>query len=155
MKNLKNRIITILLASTLLIALVPVIPVKGALVLANLELWNEADPWVLTDTGDYGDQITVNATGGITAGETVRIGWDGLQAWDGESGVLNSSTAKGSGGFEVWFDVPEAVVGNHYIWLKDMETGETVMYPNPFVVIPRIKFSTSSGLYYDKITLSG
>ena len=155
MKNLKNRIITILLVSTLLLALVPVLPANAIVVSTSAGVWN--DDWATPgymDTGDYDDTIIVYGTG-VTAGEEVKIGWDGLQAWDGESGILNSTTAKGSGAFEVWFDVPEAVAGWHYIWFKDMETGDTYMYPKYFTVIPKIKFSPTSGLVDDKITLYG
>ncbi|UCD44842.1 MAG: IPT/TIG domain-containing protein [Candidatus Bathyarchaeota archaeon] len=143
MKNLKKSAITILLIATMLIALNPIIPVHAV----------QID--TITDTtGDYGDTIEITGSG-VTAGEDVKLGWDGLKAWDGEKGILNSSEAEGDGTFEVWFDVPEAVEGDHYLWLKDMETGDTYMYPTPFVVVPRVKFSPSSGLFNDKITLKG
>jgi len=55
--------------------------------------------------------------------------------------------------------VPEATNGTHYIWLKDMETGDTwggITEPtSDFNVHTRIKFNPSSGLYDDKITISG
>jgi hypothetical protein len=149
----KNRIISILLITTMLLALIPIIPVNAIAVSTTDGVYND-DIEDYVDRGDYGDLIIVEGTG-VTAGESVRIGWDGLQAWDGEKGILNSTTAKGSGAFEVWFDVPSAVAGNHYLWLKDMETGDTYMYSNPFVVKPKIKFSPSSGLVDDKITMSG
>ena len=152
MKNLKKRAISILLLATLLSTIIPVLPVKA---IAVTTVWN--DDWPTPgymDTGDYGDTIIIIGTG-VTAGEDVKIGWDGLKAWDGEKGIMNSTEAKGSGNFEIWFDVPEAIEGNHYLWFKDMETGDTFMYSNPFVVIPRIKFDPDSGLVNDKITLYG
>jgi uncharacterized protein YoxC len=143
MKNLKNRILTILLVSTLLIALVPVIPVQAV-----------AIDDISATTGDYGDTIEITGSG-VTAGENVKLGWDGLKAWDGEKGILNTSEAKGAGTFEIWFDVPEAVAGSHYLWLKDMDTGDTYLYTTAFTVVSRIKFSPSSGLEGDKITIYG
>ena len=106
------------------------------------------------DWGDYGDTIVVLGSG-VTAGEDVKVCWDGLKAWDGEKGVMNSSVAKGDGSFEVWFDVPKAVNGLHYIWVKDMDTGDTYMWDMDFNVIARIKMSPSSGLPDEKITLYG
>ena len=129
MKNLKNRIVSIILITTLMLALLPIIPANAAVAVSTTAgVWNfdwEAGEGYM-DTGDYGDTIRVIGTG-VTAGETVKVGWDGLQAWDGEKGLLNSTTAEGSGSFEVWFDVPEALRGNHYLWLKDMVTGTEYM----------------------------
>jgi uncharacterized protein YoxC len=151
MKNLKNKLMTILLIATLLTAIFPVLPVKAAITVDPL--YNDSES-ATQNWGDYGDTIIVTGSG-MTAGEEVRIGWDGLQAWDGEKGIMNSTTAKGSGAFEVWFDVPEAEAGYHYLWLKDMENGDTYLYSPPFKVKPRIKFSPSSGLLDDKITING
>jgi len=156
MSKLSKRAIPILLIITLLTALIPVFPASSQIPFTFDKIWNESAgvAGVEQDWGYYDDELHISGDG-MTAGETVKIGWDGLKTWDGEKGILNSTTAKGSGAWKVWIDVPEADWGDHFIWVKDMETGDTYMYGSPFGVRSKIKFSTSTGLVTDKITLYG
>ena len=107
---------------------------------------------VTPDSGEYGDTIVVTGDG-ITAGKEVRLYWDLVQDWDGEAGLLNTTTAEASGEFEIWFDVPEAVAGTHYVWVEDVEANDFDKVT--FTVIPLIDPSATSGLATDRITVDG
>jgi len=89
--------------------------------------------YVERDWGKYGDTMVVIGSG-ITAGTDLDFGWDGLNAWDGEKGILNSTSGNPDGSFEVWFKVPEALVGEHYLWVRDNDMGETAMWNKTFAV---------------------
>ncbi|RLI19148.1 hypothetical protein DRO49_01085 [Candidatus Bathyarchaeota archaeon] len=109
-------------------------------------------------TGVKGDVVVVKG-GGVTAGVTVELYWDAVKSWDGEKGLLNSTEAKADGTFEVWFTVPEAVNGAHYLWVKDTATGETyggaAVANSLFTVEAVIELSPSSGLPGDEVTITG
>jgi len=107
---------------------------------------------VTPGTGQKGDTIVVMGSG-VTAGKTVNLYWDYVQAWDGEAGLLNTTKAKPSGDYEVWFDVPEAVNGDHYVWVEDSQTLSVAN--SLFVVEAKVKLSSSSGLVNDKVTVNG
>ena len=68
---------------------------------------------------------TIEVTGGtVPAGTVVYLYWDDSTIpWNGVKGLLNSTTAAASGTYEVWFDVPEATGGNHYLWIKTTTGG--------------------------------
>ena len=109
-------------------------------------------------TGVKGDVVVVKGSG-VTAGVMVELYWDAVKAWDGEKGLLNSTEAKADGSFEVWFTVPEAVNGDHYLWVKDTETGATYggagAANSLFTVDAKIDLSPSSGLPGDTVTITG
>jgi len=110
---------------------------------------------VTPGTGDKGDEIKVYGSG-VTAGMDVNLYWDAVSAWADGKGLLNSTEAEANGDFEVWFDVPAAVNGDHYLWVKDTDTGDTYMFPTAFDVFAKLSFSPSSGLEGDtKIKISG
>ena len=144
----------ILILAILALSIIPAtMPVMAALSTPTLE--NTEAPFVGLAKGDYGDTVIVTGKDGeIPAGSDIILYWDGLVAWDGEKGVLNA-TAKAlpSGNYEVWFEVPEAVAGSHYVWiysdaLDDQESAE-------FEVVPLIKLSQSSGLEDERVTVKG
>jgi hypothetical protein len=155
MNKLSKRAITVLILTVMILSMMPLMPVKADI--GNVVVY-EDDGVTGTDHGEYDETIVVKGDG-VTAGEDVKLGWDGLKAWDGEKGILNTTEADGDGSFEIWFDVPEATNGTHYIWLKDTDTGDTwggVTDPvSAFNVHSRIKFDPSSGLIDDKITVKG
>jgi hypothetical protein len=103
--------------------------------------------------GDKGDTVVVTGSG-ANPGVVVDLYWDFIKPWDGEHGLLNSTTSDEEGSFEVWFDVPRAVCGIHYLWVKDTDTGEAAVSP-PFTVLPKIKLSPSGGLDGDDILIKG
>ena len=104
-----KKAITLLVLATLIMGLIPAVYAD-----ISEDVPNPA-------SGVKGDTIIVTGSG-VTAGKTVNLYWDLVQAWDGEAGLLNTTKAKSSGNYEVWFDVPEAVNGVHYIWVEDSQT---------------------------------
>jgi hypothetical protein len=144
-----KKAITLLVLTTLLLSLVPLIPVSAVTATAVTE--TDGTP---TSTGVYGDTLVVWG-GEVTAGKTVNVYWDLVQAWDGEAGLLNGTKAESSGDYELWFDIPEAVFGAHYLWVEDANTGNVVRYGPSIDVTPYIKVKPDSGLPGDDVTLSG
>jgi hypothetical protein len=136
-----KKAITLLVLTTLLLSLVPVVSVNAAIGFTTGAQQNQYDKTIVVK-GD-----------GVVAGKNVRLYWDLVQDWDGEAGLLNSSKAKSSGAWEIWFDVPEATTGTHYIHVEDSQTLD--VESQTFTVIPRIKLSKDAGLDGDKITVSG
>ncbi len=165
-----KKAITLLVLATLMMSLVPTLSVSAEI--TDAEVWTLAPD----DDGDvgvpvailadgvlvvYGDTLTVVGEG-VSPKQTIQVYWDGIQAWDGEAGLLNSSASGKDGSFEVWFDIPEALNGDHYIWVKDTSTGETVMAvtaeadPAEAVMVGAyLEFEPSAGLEGDEITIYG
>ena len=101
-------------------------------------------------TGNKGTTIKVTGVAGtVPAGTALQLYWDTTTgAWDGVKGLMNSTTAKASGAYEVWFKVPEATNGAHYVWIKD-GGGNTAS--TAFTVTTKVKNSPASGLELDTI----
>jgi len=167
-----KKAITLLVLTTLLMSLVPTISVSAEI--TNAEVWT-LDP---LDDGDVGVPTAIVADGvkvvyddtltavgeGVSPKQTIEVYWDGIQPWDGEAGLLNASKSGSDGSFEVWFNVPEALNGDHYIWVRDVSTGETVkcetgeLAPEPvgaLMVGAYLDFDPSAGLEGDEITING
>lgn len=144
MKGQRNRATTLLIIGIFALSLLPVLPAYAEISIDS----------VTPETGAYGDTIIVEGSG-ATAGLDVNLYWDAVKAWDGEKGLLNSTEARADGSYEVWFDVPEAVNGPHYIWVKDMDSGDTAIYETPSDVITRLELTPSWGLPGDTITING
>jgi hypothetical protein len=138
-----KKAITLLVLATLLLTTLPIVPVKAIAVTS-------------TSSYDvvYDDTITVLGTG-VTAGATVEVYWDAVQPWDGEAGKLNSTKAKSSGAFEVDIDVPDGVQGDHYVWVKDLSTGDTANDLTPIKMHPSIELDPDSALPNDDIDMTG
>jgi len=144
-----KKAITLLVLATLLLATVPVMSVSA---IDMDDIW-ETDGSAAVAGGQYGDTFSFNGSD-VTAGASVELYWDSVSAWDGETGLLNSSTAEPNGDYDIWFEVPEAVAGAHYLWVKDLATTATDG-PQTFTVVPSIELSPDSGLAGDEITISG
>jgi len=144
MSKLGHKAITILLISTILLSLVPTLTVHAVGV-----------PVLDDYSGQVGDEIEVEGTG-VTAGSIVNIYWDSVKSWDASTGagLLGSTEADSDGTFDFEFDVPEATNGNHYVWVKDLDTGETEVSA-AFMVLTDVDLSTNSGLEEDDITVDG
>ncbi len=99
---------------------------------------------------DKGDTLAVSGSG-VTAGSVVNVYWDYVNA----AGLKNNTVANPDGTYDVEIDVPSDVGGNHYIWIKDIDTDTTVMYSDPIFVWPKISVSPSSGLVGDEVTVKG
>jgi hypothetical protein len=137
-----KKAITLLVLTTLIMSIFPIIPVK-AITAGGLSSVSVV----------YDETITVDGTG-VTAGANVEVYWDAVAPWDGEAGLLNSTKAKASGAWDCEIDIPEALVGEHYVWARDISTGDTVVFP-VVTMNPSLEFDPSSGLPNDDIDVSG
>ena len=145
-----KRAAPILILAMLALSILPVLPAQAVTV---TEITIQEKPYTVVTEGVYGDDLAV-VGGDVTAGVDVNIYWDAVKAWDGEKGLLNSTEAGSDGSYVVWFEVPEAVAGKHYLWAKDTDTGETEV-SDFFTVESLVEVSSSSGLPGDKITVDG
>ena len=127
MNNLKNRAMASLMIVVFALLLTPL----------HLSYADISIDSVTPETGAYGDTIVVKGSG-ATGGVEVRLYWDAVKAWDGEKGLLNTTEVEADGSYEIWFEIPEAVGGPHYLWVKDAETGATTMYVESFGVSPQV-----------------
>jgi hypothetical protein len=142
-----KRKASIFLSVLILLSLASV-TVMGALVITDVK---DKDGTTISG-GVYGDVVRVFGAGAV-AGTDVDLYWDSVDVWDGEEGLLNSSEAKPDGSFEIWFEVPEAVNGLHYLWIKDAE--DSPAGPEAFSVDAMIRLSPGSGLVGDSVTIKG
>jgi uncharacterized protein YoxC len=136
-----KRAIPILIIAVLILTLLPVIPVS-AITASHAP-----------GSGIYGDEITVSGSG-VTAGATVNIYWDLVQSWNGSMGLIKTGTALPAGTYSIDFEIPEAVNGVHYIWVKDTETGETAN-SGPITVNAAIELDPERGLEKDTVDITG
>jgi hypothetical protein len=151
MYKIKKRALTLLILTTLLLTLIPIMPASAVTILDVTDP-EDGDYTPVTD-GDKGDTVAVRGDeGDVPAGYVVELYWDDVtQDWDGVEGKMNETTADSDGSWEVWFDVPEAEAGDHYLWVKTPEDGETDSFE--FEVLPKVKVSPSSGLVDERTTV--
>jgi hypothetical protein len=144
-----KRKIPILVIAALILQMIPM-PVNAALSITEV-----TDPSMNPiSTGVYGDLVYVFGDG-VISGLEVSLYWDTVAAWDGKTGLLNSSEAQPSGAFEVWFEVPEAVEGSHYLWIRDNDSPAHTFGPVLFTVDTSMTVSPRSGIKNDQITIRG
>ncbi len=103
-----------------------------------------------TAWNDKGDTLVVSGEG-VTSGSVVNVYWDYVNA----AGLMNNTVGNPDGTYSVELDVPSCLPGNHYVWIKDVDTGETLMEPIPIMVLPLVKLSPKSGLEDDEVTVTG
>jgi hypothetical protein len=144
-----KRKISILVIAAFMLCMIPV-PVYAALSITDVtdEGMNPIS------SGVYGDLVYVFGNG-VISGLDVNLYWDIVVAWDGEKGLLNSSEAQPSGAFEIWFEVPEAVNGSHYLWIRDTDTPAHTFGPVLFSVNTSVTVSPRSGIKNDLVTIKG
>jgi hypothetical protein len=143
-----NKLMSILLIASILLSLL-VLPVSAQ---ANItEITDEGGTPITS--GVYGDVLYAKGDG-VTAGVEVNLYWDAVKSWDGEKGLLTSEEANADGSFVIEFEVPEAVNGAHYLWIRDTSTG-SVDRSDPFNVDATLDVSSKSGIPNDIITLEG
>jgi hypothetical protein len=159
-----KKAITLLVLATLLMSLLPVLPASAGI--TDPEVWDLAGGVPNAQVADgvevvYDDTYTAVGSG-VSPGQDIEVYWDLIQAWDGEAGLLNTSKGLKDGTFEVWFDIPEAVNGDHYVWVRDVSTGETVKAVTAEVapvgavmVAAYVELDPDSGLEDDEITVHG
>jgi len=144
MSKTSKRAILILIIATFMMSMIPFMPAQAVITTVNLS----AGPYVYDTT--Y--VVTGNPADGVTSGATVEIYWD--TAIGEGAQLLNSTTAEADGMWEVWFDLPEAIQGDHYIWAKDT-SGPFYASSGAFTVDPLVELSTSSGLPGDDVDVEG
>jgi hypothetical protein len=94
----------------------------------------------------------LNVTGsGVTAGETVNIYWDFVQA----AYLLNSTTAGNDGRYTCFIDVPSSYNGSHYVWAKDLSTGGSERSATWVNVWSSLELDPDAGLPGDEVTIEG
>jgi uncharacterized small protein (DUF1192 family) len=142
MSKIGKKIIPIILMATIILSLIPV-TVNAVL----------GTPTVDPTLVKVGDEVEVDGSG-VTAGSDVNIYWDSVAAWDGAKGLLGSAEADSDGTFDFEFDIPEATNGNHYVWVKDLDTGDTER-SDAVVVEPDVDTSVNSGLETDDVVVDG
>jgi hypothetical protein len=138
-----KKAITLLILTTMILSLVPLMPVYAI-----------SDPTTDVTSGVYGDTVVVTGTG-ATGGYDVKLYWDSPKAWDGEKGLLNTSEAEADGTWEIWFDVPEAVNGSHYLYVQDDYTSDLDKDDDAFRVNATLEFDVDSALPTDEVTVYG
>ncbi len=152
-----KKAITLLVLATLLMSIVPILPVSAGMSNEQVETLDLLGP--LDEEVVYGETLTVTG-GDVSAKQDIEVYWDAIQPWDGTEGLLNVSKSNSDGSFEIWFDIPEAVNGDHWVWVRDVNTGETVKAvtndaDDAVIVAALIELSPSSGLEGDEVTISG
>jgi len=153
-----KKLITLLVLTTMILAMVPMVPVAKADLAFVEATFSDGDPLPLdvpTDPLSYliykGDKIAIHGDG-VASGDIVTIYWDDSSiAWNGVKGKLNETTGSPDGSFEVWFKVPEAVYGPHYVWIRSGTHSASVQLN----IRPKVSLSATSGLEEDKIDVSG
>ncbi|MCX6653540.1 MAG: hypothetical protein NTY03_00305 [Candidatus Bathyarchaeota archaeon] len=103
-----KKALPILIIASMMLSLIPVVDALP------VPLLNPAN-------GMKGTTIKVTGPdGSVTAGATVELYWDDWRhLWDGVEGLLNVTTAKASGAYEVRFKVPDATTGTHTVYVKE------------------------------------
>lgn len=134
----------------MLIAMVPSVPIAHAeLIAGNIDIDNDDIAGVQAN-GEKGHTIIITgAADSVSSGYEVSIYWDKIQTWNGEKGLLNTTEVDDDGGFEIWFEVPEATVGAHNIWYTATDQSTTAR--DDFDVLSDTDLSSSSGLADSKV----
>jgi hypothetical protein len=153
-----KKAITLLVLTTLLLSFVPVMPTQALTNPIVEDVVGGAAAGQVADGSEYYYDDTLAVTGsGVAPGLDIEVWWDGTT-------LLNTSTGNADGTFEVWFDVPEAVGGDHYIWVKVPSTGAFDPAPTleatpgdegAVMVGESIELDPDSGLKDEEVTISG
>jgi len=153
-----KKAITLLVLATLIMTLVPLVPIHADVGIYELQEYDDdplVEAWVtLSGNVQKGDEIRVYGYG-VTAGATVNVYWDNAmkETFSSGTGKVASGTAGKAGEFKIKFTVPEAVFGEHFVWVKDVSSSQTSSID--VYVDPKLSLSPSSGLKGDKVTVSG
>jgi hypothetical protein len=107
-------------------------------------------------SGKWGETITVTGSG-VTGGADISVYWDNAlkETFSSGAGKMNTTEAESDGSFEINFMVPQAISGPHYVWVKDMSTGDVDSVPLEFIMLPKLETDPGSGLEGDDVELIG
>jgi len=148
MKMKMNKALPLFIIASMILAFIPSVMFANAALTLSLYAKDEVTP---VSGGVKGDTVAaIGLAASVPAGTTVELYWDTTTgAWNGVKGLLNSTIAKSSGGYDVWFVVPQATFGTHYVWVKDY-LGNVLSAT--FTIATKVSLSSSSGLAGDSIT---
>jgi len=145
-----KKLITLLVLTTLILAMVPMVPFANAELTAGTITLTNDDDALLVNSGEYKHLIIVEGDeDSVASGYEVMIYWDVIQSWDGTRGHLNTTDVDKDGSFEIWFDVPEGEKGDHYVWVT--ATDQDTKVKKTFTMIPDCDLESSSGLTGDRV----
>ena len=117
-----KRVVSLFIIATMILSMlsafvaVPVMAISAPAVLDD-EGGNNIEG-NLTFPIQYGQKLWIEGSD-ITAGESVNIYWDFVQA----AYLLNTTTAENDGTYGCYVTVPSAYNGSHYVWAKDLASG--------------------------------
>jgi hypothetical protein len=99
-----------------------------------------------------GDIINVAGTGTLTSGSEVRVYWDYVAGPNSQ--YIGSGYGEPDGSYSVDVEIPVTTVGIHYVWVLDVETGDTNRSVG-VTVDPSLVANPTVGQPDDWIQLSG
>ena len=148
-----KKILLLLVIASMMLSLLPSAMFVSAATLTSPILYTKAGVAIGTTKQVKGTVIVVKSavTGEIPAGTGIGLYWDSttISPFNGVKGLLNSTLAKSSGGYEVWFTIPQATNGTHYVWIKT-DTGDTARAT--IYIKPKVSLSSTTGQAGDSIT---
>ncbi len=109
------------------------------------------ETYALEASGNVEDTITVSGTS-TTPGGLIEVYWDSVKTWDGIAGLLESDYAVGYD-YSIDITVPEGIVGDHYVIVKDVEAPATALAT--MITEPEIVLDPITALALDTITVEG
>jgi len=144
MKCTNGKILSISVMVILLLTFTtPIIPINAGLSVPSLDEENV----------HVGDIITVSGIpADATAGSPVKVYWDIASGFNAR--LVNTTTGKPDGSYEVEITVPDTEEGIHYVWVEDVAT-ETIVKSGAITVSPEIDTDRNSGLPGDELTVEG
>jgi hypothetical protein len=163
MNRIAKRAVTLLLILTMIIGMFPAMGFGVAGDLTPPIVDNDGE--IGQGTGyepmlevKYGDTliITEGEDGELASGSIVAVYWDVIGAWDDadKEGYMNETEVDRAGNYEVWLDVPEGVYGDHYVWVKNLDSGDYAQ--TEVMVVPKVKASPGSGQEEEtRVTITG
>ena len=138
-----KRIHVTLIMAILLFPILSALPIASASPIAAPELTDYSGP--------VGTEVTVSGEP-TTPGGLIKVYWDTVKNWDGRAGFLAEGYAVGIN-YAIEIVIPKAVVGEHYVIVKDVESIETSYAI--FAVDPEIALSPDFGIIGDTIAVTG
>jgi uncharacterized protein YoxC len=154
--NGKKALPLLVIASMMLSLLPSIMFANAAFTFTNFYLVTNGVEGAAVAAGVKGNVIAAKGTG-ATAGTLMSVYWDDstINPFNGVKGFLNSTTVGADGSFDLWFTLPEAKNGLHYLWFKDSSGTAYGPYPGAgFTVNAKVKLSSSSGQPTDTITVN-
>jgi hypothetical protein len=155
-----KKAITLLVLATLVLSMIPFVSLASAtLTRTNIIVKNNKTGETHTYTSET-DTYTVDAEKGhkiivkgpndaVSSGSKISLYFNSIKAWDGSSGLLNTTIAKKNGNFEVWFTMPPATNGGHSLWFTAED--QDIKIRVPITEIADTDLSSSSGRPDDRI----